>query len=668
MAVFGFGLRAKSLLALLLATLLALLPSGLIGWQVLDTVRTHFGEAYARNVTLLSAQNILAPVARDLALSQRLADSVLTRKWLLDKENPELTALLFAEAEGYRQDFRDGNYFLISNRNFHYYMNDGESDYSEQARYVLNPNAPENAWYFNTMANTDTFNINVNPDLHLGVTRVWLNVVIYNGEEKIGLAGTGFDLSGFLEQFISNAEAGLTPMIINADGAIQVHPQRELIAFGTGAGANDGEGNGPTTLTSLLPEAAHQQALQQALHRLMDQHNSVETLWVNLDDREQLLALSYIPELNWFVVNAVDMQAARVMEGHWLTTAVASLVMMLTILLLALAYAVEKLLLKPLRALQTSAMALSHGNYTVSLPAAGRDELGDLSRAFDSMATQIKTHTDELEDKVRERTSQLEQTNREMAAAQKKINDSIDYASLIQRALLPDSKLLHQLGLHHFVLWHPRDVVGGDFYLFRHEGDQYLIGIVDCAGHGVPGALMTMLARAAFDDAMTRNGLESPARLLTHADTHLREMLRQSELPRALATNMDAGLVFIDRGTGILRYAGAKISLHWSDGEKVGEAPGGRRALCDRHVGSYEDYETPLSSTLTYYLTTDGYLDQAGGELGFGLGDTQFAELLRTHSRLPLADQAKALIQALEDYRGEHPQRDDITVLSFRID
>ncbi|MBF3347939.1 HAMP domain-containing protein, partial [Pseudomonas aeruginosa] len=149
---------------------------------------------------------------------------------------------------------------------------------------------------------------------------------------------------------------------------------------------------------------------------------------------------------------------------------------------------------------------IAAGRYDTPLPLARQDEIGSLSKAFASLADQVRRHTAELEDKVQERTQALEEANREMAAAQKKIGDSLDYASLIQRAILPDRQLSATLGEHHFILWKPRDVVGGDFYVYREQTDGYLIGVVDCAGHGVPGALMTMLARAAIDHAIEAVG------------------------------------------------------------------------------------------------------------------------------------------------------------------
>ena len=453
-------------------------------------------------------------------------------------------------------------------------------------------------------------------------------------------------------------------MIVTRSGAIQAHPDPALIAINQAAST----ASQAQTLAGQLQQPQEQAALAAALARAEAQPAEVATLRVHLDGKEQLLALAYLPELKWHVVTAVDLKAARVLDQGWLNTAVGALVLLLGILLLAFAYAVERLVLRPLKKLQQSASALAGGNFDVSLPPPSRDELGDLSQAFGIMATRIRNNTEELEAQVLARTQALETANQDMRRAHKQINDSIDYASLIQRAILPKQQLDQLLGPHHFVLWRPRDVVGGDFYVFRSEGERYMVGVVDCAGHGVPGALMTMLARAALDHAMTQEGIAAPAAILTQTDATMRAMLQHCELPRAIATNMDAGLVYVDRERGLLRFAGAKIGLYWSDGQEVGEIKGGRRAIGDRRMGSYRDTELQMQPGTTYYLATDGFLDQAGGELGYGYGNTRFAQLLLAHARLPMAEQADALDQALESYRGEYPQRDDITILSFRFE
>ena len=659
-----FGLRAKASLALVLAALIALIPAALIGKQVLDGVRNHFGEAYAVNFTKLKRESILAPVSRDLALSRRFANSVLTRQWLLDEHDPAKKSAFFQEAEGYRQSFRDHNYFIASALSRNYYANSADKAFSESPRYVLGATKEADSWFFNSLKKTEDFNINVNYDEHLNVTRVWFNFLIRDTSRVLAIAGAGLDLSEFIKEFIETDEAGVTPLIINQAGAIQAHHNQALIANNQ-AGSTASQ---KQTLAGQLPSEQQREALSAAMLNAEGHPGEVSTLKATLDGREQLLALSYLPELKWHIVTAVDLQAAKVIDKSWLHIAIGIIAGVIIILLMAFGYAVEALILHPLRTLQQSAVAVSEGRFDVSLPPPSNDELGDLSHAFVVMAEEIRSNTEELENKVASRTQALEEANQAMALAHRKIDASIDYASLIQRAILPDQSLRQVLGERHFILWHPRDIVGGDFYVFRAEGENFLLGVIDCAGHGVPGALMTMLARSALDHAMNEAGIAAPARILSETDKAMRAMLEQGAPSEAIATNIDAGLVYIDQGNRRLRYAGARISLYWSDGKEVEEIKGTRRALVDRRRGIYTDTEIELRRGVTYYLATDGYLDQAGGDMGYGFGNTRFAQLLKQHAEKPMSEQANAFEEELKAYQGNYPQRDDITLLSFRFD
>ena len=659
----NWGLRSKSVLALLLACGLALIPAAWLGWRAMEDIRQHFGEAYARNFTLLHRERILAPLARELALARRFADAELTRQWLLAENDPLRRAQFFSEAAGYQRDFRDHSWFVIPD-NGHYYFNDASQPTSQQPRYVLNPEDAQDAWFFTSLRGAADYNLNVNVDQKLKVTKVWFNMLVRDGARVLGLAGTGMDLSAFLDSFIVSREPGVTPMILAADGAIQAHPDQARIAYNSGIA---GSGGG-ARIFDLLSQPAERETLQAAMQRAEAAPEGVQILHASLDGKPRLLALSYIAPLRWYLLTAVDLHAAQVLDEHWLWPLLGTLVVLLGALLLGFAYAVERLLLQPLRSLKHSAKAIAAGHYDTRLPPPRGDEIGELSAAFASMAAQVHRHTAELEGKVRERTHALEQANREMAAAHKQIDDSIDYASLIQRAILPDRQLAAALGEHHFVLWKPRDVVGGDFYVYREQADGCLLGVVDCAGHGVPGALMTMLARAAIDHAIGAAGADDPAAILGATDCTVRGMLREAQVSRALATNMDAGLVWIDRAGRRLRFAGARIALFASDGVEVREFKGGRRALADKRQGEYANLEIALPPGWTFYLCTDGFLDQAGGEHGFGFGNRRFGELLRRHAQRPLAEQAELFVASLAEYRGERPQRDDITVLSFRFD
>lgn len=658
-----WGLRGKSVVALLIACLLALVPAVMLGWKAMEDIRTHFGLAFARNFTLLNQQKIIAPVIRELALSRRLAESVVTQDWLLAENDPARRSLFFREAEGFRADQHNYSYFVVVDSSRHYYFNDSSSPLSNSPRYTLSDTDPQDRWYFDTLARDETYNINVNYDAKLKVTKVWFNMVVRAGNEKVGLAGGGLDLTEFLDQFISRREAGVTPMIVDPDGAIQAHPDTRLIAYSSGS-----SGQAKHHVFDLLANDQERTALRQTLRQAEANPGEVETLWATIDGKEQLLATAYIPQLRWHVLSAIDLHAAQVLDSRWIWPLVGTLAGLLAILLIGFAYTVDLLVLRPLRGLKQSAKAIAAGQYDSPLPRTRPDEIGELSSAFASMADQVRRHTEELEDKVQQRTQALEAANREMAAAQKKIGDSIDYASLIQRAILPDRQLQASLGAHHFVLWKPRDVVGGDFYIYREGPADSLIGVVDCAGHGVPGALMTMLALAAIDHAIDSVQSHDPAAILRETDHVMRGMLGQEEFTNSLATNMDAGLVRVDHQHRVLHFSGAKISLFASDGNEVREFKGARRAIGDKRQGDYQDVEIPMEANWTYYLCTDGFLDQAGGEHGFGFGNSRFADLLRNHARRPLAEQADVFAATLAQYQGERPQRDDITILSFRFD
>jgi serine phosphatase RsbU (regulator of sigma subunit) len=319
---------------------------------------------------------------------------------------------------------------------------------------------------------------------------------------------------------------------------------------------------------------------------------------------------------------------------------------------------VSQRVIRPLRRLvrESHAIAVDEETDGALLRVVGTDEVARLADAFNGVLH-----------RQRQAFEQLDLANQRLRDVNKQVDDSIRYAALLQRSILPDRQLSERFGSDHFVLWQPRDTVGGDYYVFHDDGNRCLAGVADCAGHGVPGAMMTMLARAGIDRFIQQLGIDSPAAVLqaTNAGMHL--VLSEAQLSRALATSMDVGLVLLDFDAEILRFAGAKISLYWSDGETVEMVKGDNRSLWDRRTGVYQDHEMPLRRGFTYYMATDGVFDQAGGDHGFGLGTERFCQWLLDHASKPLAEQHDAFTRSISDFRGEHPQRDDITMFSFRV-
>ena len=332
----------------------------------------------------------------------------------------------------------------------------------------------------------------------------------------------------------------------------------------------------------------------------------------------------------------------------------------LTLLLVVLAIIsyqiIARRIIRPIGRLVREASCIESDDMSSLLTIRSNDEISRLAQAFNTVLG-----------KMRQAIISGDIANQKLMEANRQIAASIDYAGLLQRSILPDRQLQETFGEDHFILWLPRDTVGGDYYIFHSEGGHCLAGVADCAGHGVSGAMMTMLARAGIDRSILEVGITSPAAVLSCTDTAMRNLLHGARLSKSIATSMDIGLVRLDFYRKSLRFAGAKISLYWSDGETMHVVRGDNRAICDRRVGTYTDHDLPLQTNCTYYLTTDGLLDQSGGEHGFSLGTEQFTQWLIHLAREPLAIQRQSIAAALEAFRGSHPQRDDITILSFRF-
>jgi serine phosphatase RsbU (regulator of sigma subunit)/CHASE3 domain sensor protein len=308
------------------------------------------------------------------------------------------------------------------------------------------------------------------------------------------------------------------------------------------------------------------------------------------------------------------------------------------------------------------ANAIAAGELEQDIASEARDEIGQLNRAMQHMSRSLTQSRAQNQ----LQTQQLQETHQKMAASHKQIDDSINYASLLQRAMLPVREMTDRLGESCAHIWLPRDTVGGDFFVFQAGADDFLLGVIDCAGHGVPGAMMTMMVGTEIDHAVSQLGIDNPAAILESTDRAMRAMLAGAAGNAQLATNADAGIFYVSPAQRLLRFSGAKISLFVCDGQQVEEIRSGRRALGHKRQDRFVNTEMRLQSGRTYTLVSDGFLDQSGGADGYCFGKQRFAALLLECADLPMKQHAAAFAFALETYRAGRAQRDDVTVLTFR--
>lgn len=272
------------------------------------------------------------------------------------------------------------------------------------------------------------------------------------------------------------------------------------------------------------------------------------------------------------------------------------------------------------------------------------------------------TERKQTEQQLLYKHQELEQQNLEILA-------SIRYARRIQESILPDIHRLQPACKDAFVLYQPKDEVSGDFYFFHHHGDKTFVVAVDCTGHGVPGALMTMIANALLREVIVRQGVEDPAEILYRLDDELLEELNKDDGRDITNDGMDVAIAVIDAAQRTLTYAGAFRPLLLIRDQQFIEVEANRFP-----IGFYGNSEKQFTSrTLnlqendTFYLFTDGYCDQFGGEDKKKFNRKRFREVLMSIQSMPLAEQEAFLRYVLLNWRQEEPQVDDVLVIGCRI-
>ncbi|WP_247877790.1 SpoIIE family protein phosphatase, partial [Azospirillum thiophilum] len=269
----------------------------------------------------------------------------------------------------------------------------------------------------------------------------------------------------------------------------------------------------------------------------------------------------------------------------------------------------------------------------------------------------------------------LRHSNEQLAVVNRQVMDSIQYASLLQSAILPDERAMARRLDGLCVLWRPRDVVGGDFHIFREFDDgRFLIGVADCSGHGVPGAFMTMTVSAILDHVLSETPDSDPAAILGRLNRMVRAALARGRDNPRFDNGLDIGLCLVRPDRGDLLFAGGRIGLHIVEtaagSGSVGEVKGDAQSLGYRRsdIGHrFTTHRVDLAPGRSFYLTTDGFLDQAGGARGFGFGNRRFNAMLLAHAAVPMADRKAAFAAALAEHQGDRPQRDDITLVGFTV-
>ena len=329
-----------------------------------------------------------------------------------------------------------------------------------------------------------------------------------------------------------------------------------------------------------------------------------------------------------------------------------------------------KSIVSPVRSLEEKALAVARGDLRVSFPESSAGEIGSLGKTLNRMVSELRELNENLDGLVKERTKELDESLRKLEFANGQIVESIQYARTIQKAILPSNVAIRERVAEHFVIWNPKDLIGGDIYWLAGDEEGFLVAVVDCTGHSVPGAIMTMIAGTTLDRVVSELGPKDPARILERMDTIVRQTLSQQREETESNDGLDIGLCYA-RKDGVVVFSGAHLSLIVLDASGAREIRGSRQSIgykSTRRNAGFSNSEIRVASGMRFYMATDGFRDQVGGDRLLPFGRTRLLELLRGVGDLPMAKQREAILASFDTYMQGEPQRDDVTLFGFRLD
>ena len=277
-----------------------------------------------------------------------------------------------------------------------------------------------------------------------------------------------------------------------------------------------------------------------------------------------------------------------------------------------------------------------------------------------------------MENRVKERTTKLNQAYKELNVKNNSLTSSINYAKRIQDVILPENSYLEDaVSNNMFVFYRPRDIVSGDFYWVAKKGDYTVLALVDCTGHGVPGAFMSLVGHNILETIVNVKNIIVPDIILNELDRGVAKILKQDHTSNR--DGMDMTVCLIDKQNKKIHVAAAKQDFYYILENKLHVVKGSKKSIGGSYLNSqtkeyFTTHEIDFSNKkISCYMSSDGYQDQFGGKDDRKFMVKRFKNMLQDLSTEDITAQHLKIKNSLEEWKKNTSQTDDILVIGFQL-
>ncbi len=324
-----------------------------------------------------------------------------------------------------------------------------------------------------------------------------------------------------------------------------------------------------------------------------------------------------------------------------------------------------KKIAKPIQLFSQQTQDISVQNLNQQITVNGSKEINELKESFNAMIQKLKLSYESLEEKVIARTKELNTQKQLVEHKNQEITESIQYAKFIQDALLPSEKLVKNGFPNSFIYFQPKDIIAGDFYWYVETTDWNYIAVADCTGHGVPGAMVSILCISSLNEAMAKLNCCEPSELLNLTRQLVVEKLTKEHY--SLKDGMDISILRMNKENKTIQWAGANNPMWIFNGKEIQQFQADKQP-----VGQFDGFKS--FTTHTYFpkendlfvLFSDGYADQFGGPKDKKFKYSSLRELISEIAHLPMNEIENQLHQRFSEWKGENEQTDDVCVVGFK--